>query len=329
MSTATTEIILSIEARGEIVSSNFPAFAEMVRARLGEINRDLATDEDFDQADADAKAIAGAEAALKEAKAKALADAEQLHALFEGIDGLTAELAAARLDLAGQIRKRKEEVKAEIIEESLAGFDIDPRDARRHFLAGLQNAIKGKKNLDSMRSACRIYQATQQAMILQCRGILDTFEKAHGADLIMDRRELELEKPEGLEAELRRRFEAKRAREEKARLEAEMAAVKAEAAKAIAEANKPTSPVTSPANVERGPWGHSAPLGALDGASAVVTDQEPPVVTADEEWADFKTSCIAAFQAIKAKREKLMHSKNIAKATGLANGFNATWKEWA
>ena len=56
------EIVLVIEAKGEVVSSNFFQFADMVRARLGEINRDLATDDDFDQADADAKAIAGAEA---------------------------------------------------------------------------------------------------------------------------------------------------------------------------------------------------------------------------------------------------------------------------
>ena len=68
MTAETAEIILNIEAKGEIVRSNFPAFAEMVRARLGEINRELATDEDFDQADADAKSIAGAEAALKSAR---------------------------------------------------------------------------------------------------------------------------------------------------------------------------------------------------------------------------------------------------------------------
>ncbi len=304
MTTTTTEIILSIEARGEIVSSNFPAFAEMVRARLGEINRDLQTDEDFDQADADAKAIAGAEIALKDAKAKALADAEQLYALFEGIDGLSAELAAARLDLAGQIKRRKEEIKSEIVEEFLSAFDIDPKLARKHFLVGLQTQIKGKRTNESMRTACRVYQTTQQAMIGKCREVLASFEKAHGQDMIHDQRELELEKPEGLEAELRRRFEAKRAREEAAKLKAEADAAKAEAAKAqaaLAEANKPpAAPVTSKAGHNQG---------------------------VDAEWKKFKSACLAAFAPLKTARENLKNSKNIAKAMIFSNAINKIWKE--
>jgi hypothetical protein len=158
MKTETEIITLTIEAKGEIVRSNFPAFADMVRARLGEINRDLTTDEDFDQADADSKAIAGAEAALKTAKEKALADAEQLHALFAGIDGLSAELSKARLDLSRQITRRKEEAKAEIVSEFLSEYDIDPKDAHKHFRAGLEAAMKGKRTLESMRTACRTYQ---------------------------------------------------------------------------------------------------------------------------------------------------------------------------
>ena len=103
---STQEIILSIEAKGEIISSNFPAFAEHVRFHLSTFNRDLQTDDDFDQADKDAKSIAAAEASLKEAKEKALASAEELNLLFSQIDDLSSELSAARLDLTKQITKR-------------------------------------------------------------------------------------------------------------------------------------------------------------------------------------------------------------------------------
>jgi len=327
MTATTTEITLVIEARGEIVSSNFPAFAEMVRSRLGEINRDLASDEDFDQADADAKAIAGAEASLKAAKEKALADAEQLHALFEGIDGLSAELATARLDLAGQIKKRKEEIKSEIVEEFLAAFDIEPTTARKQFMTGLQSQIKGKRTVESMRSACRIYQMTQQAMIIKSRASIERFVGKFGPDLVMDRRELELKSVESVEAELVRRMEAKRAAEESAKLKAEADAAKAEAAKAkaaLAEANKPPAvPVTSPpSNVEQGPW-----TGGGGTAAAEDPDAHTAPLTADDEWKDFRAACIEAFRAIKAKREKLMHSKNTAKATIFANAINKIWQE--
>lgn len=306
----TTEIVLAIEARGEIVSSNFPAFAEMVRARLGEIRRDLTTDEDFDQADADAKAIAGAETALKSAKEKALADAEQLHALFEGIDGLSAELAAARLDLAGQIRKRKEEMKSEITEEFLTLFDIDPRDARRQFLAGLQNAIKGKRTVESMRSACRVYQSTMQAAILASRSVLDRFEAKFGADSIPDRRELELKSAEMVEAELVRRIQAKKAAEEASKLKAEADAAKAETAKAqaaLANVERPTP------NVERRAEEKEVPSAAQR--------------SEHEEWQAFRSAALAAFTPLKAAKAKLTYPKNEAKAQVFANAINAAWQE--
>lgn len=331
----TTEIILSIEAKGEIVSSNFPAFAEMVRARLGEINRNLSTDEDFDQADSDAKAIAGAEASLKSAKEKALADAEQLYALFEGIDGLSAELAAARLDLAGQIKRRKEEIKSEIVEEFLGKFDIDPKTARKHFLAGLQSNIKGKRTLESMRTACRIYQTTQQAMIVQCRAILASFEKAHGQDLISDRRELELEKPDGLEAELRRRFEAKRAREEKAKLEAEAATAKAEAAKAqaaLAEANKPPVDPRNPHNLPLPPKIGSIPTGSKaevpeSNVVPFALEASPETITEADEWKQVEATVYAAFALIKEHRERLIHPRNLNRLMAFGPLMNHAWKE--
>ena len=313
---APTEIILNIEAKGEIVSSNFPAFAGMVRARLSEINRDLTTDEDFDQADADAKAIAGAEAALKSAKEKALADAEQLHALFEGIDGLSAELAAARLDLAGQIRKRKEEIKYEIVDEALALFDIDPRDARRQFLTGLQSVIKGKRTVESMRSACRTYQSTMQAGILASRDVLARFEAKFGTDSIPDRRELELKSAEMVEAELVRRVQARKAYEEALKLKAEANAAKAETAKAqaaLVEAIKPAD--VAPQNVTAFP----VPVLESPTVAAQLTEQE--------EWQAFRSAALAAFAPLKAAKAKLAFPKNAAKAQVFASAINAAWQE--
>ena len=320
MTTATpTEIILNIEARGEIVSSNFPAFAGMVRSRLNEINRDLTTDEDFDQADADAKAIAGAEAALKSAKEKALADAEQLHALFEGIDGLSAELAAARLDLAGQIRKRKEEVKSEITEEFLALFDIDPRDARHQFFHGLQAAIKGKRTVESMRSACRVYQSTMQAAILASRDVLARFEAKFGADSIPDRRELELKSAEMVEAELVRRIQAKKAAEEASKLKAEADAAKAETAKAqaaLVEAKQPAVNVELPtSNVERRTEEDESPT-----VAAQLTEQE--------EWQAFMAFFAAKIKEAKPRKDALVFPKSIAKAQGFSADINAAYRRW-
>lgn len=317
--TTTQELTLCIVARGEIIETNFPAFAEMVRARLGDFNRSLSSDEDFEQADKDSKAIAAAEADLKAAKQQALADAEQLHALFESIDGLSAELAAARLDLAGQIRKRKEEIKTEIVDEFLAAFDIDPRDARKHFFAGLQGAIKGKRTIESMRSACQIYHATQQRRITEARESIDRFVGKFGADLVMDRRELELKGRESVEAELLRRYEAKRAADEAAKLKAEADAAKAEAAKAqaaLVEASRPaTAPVATP-----------TPFKA-DNVVSFAMEATAPTITKEDEWKQATATVVAAFAVIKEHRERLIHPRNINRLMAFRPLVNHAWKE--
>lgn len=54
-------IPLTIETRGEIVTNNLAEFRELVREALGNINRDLTTDEEFGQAELDVKALKAAE----------------------------------------------------------------------------------------------------------------------------------------------------------------------------------------------------------------------------------------------------------------------------
>ena len=318
-------IPLQIEAKGEIITNNLPEFRELVREALGNINRDLVTDEQFGQAELDVKALKEAEDAVRTAAVKAFDD--QLKALVDGLNETAEEIRVPRLELEKIIAKRKEDVKSEIVEEFLGKFDIDPNTARKHFLVGLQSNIKGKRTLESMRAACRIYQTTQQAMIVKCREILARFEKAHGQDLIPDQRELELEKPEGLEAELRRRFEAKRAREEAAKLKAEVEAAKAALQKiadedyrgnrsaesqaahtALAEMEAATNPAMPEASPESPPWAES-PL------------------TEESEWKAFKSAALAAFAPLKSAKASLQFPKNSAKAQIFANAINAAWQE--
>ncbi len=291
-----TALILTIEARGEIVSSNFPAFAEMVRARLGEINRELKTDEDFDQADADAKAIAGAEADLKAAKAKALADAEQLQSLFESIDGLSGELAAARLDLSKQVAKRKEEAKADLVNEAANMIDCATR-LRGLFRPSLQEAVKGKRTLDSMQKALAATVMVHNALIQKSRSLIAEFVLGYGAELVMDSEDLELQSPESVEAELRRRFEAAAALEERKKLLVEMDKLKVEA-KPLSEQER------------RGPKIESLPTGP----------------SAKAEWIAFKGGVIAAFTGIKELRGRLQHDENIELAAWFAGEIGIIWK---
>lgn len=47
------------------------------------------------------------------------------------------------------------------------------------------------------------------------------------------------------------------------------------------------------------------------------------------EWLSFKAEFIAAMKTVKAAREGLKHSANIAKAQGLSNGLNSVFENWS
>jgi len=332
MKNAFSIIPLTVEARGEIITNNLPEFRELVREALSNINRDLQTDEQFGQAEIDCKALKAAEETVRAAALQAFDD--KLKELVDGLNDTAEEIRAPRLELEKLIAKRKDEVKDELIQEAAETFHamgIDPGLVRKHYLPGLQTQIKGKRTLDSMRTALRIYASSQQVLIAKCREILDTFERGHGTDMTMDRRTLELEKPEGLEAELRRRFEAKRAAEEKRLLEAEAAKARAETAKAQAELAKATAPAPvdkmNPHNLPAPPKIGSIPVGNTANVVPFQAEVAQQVIISEaDEWRQMTATVIAAFALIKEHRERLTHDSNKQRVAAFGAMVNDSWK---
>lgn len=311
-----------IEVRGEIVSSNFAAFAALVRTRLSEINRSLATDDDFDQADKDSRAIKSAEADLKSAKERALSQSEDLQRLWDGIDGLSGELAKARLELEAQIKRRKEEVKVDVINAALARFDeIDAPGAKAIFRRSVEESVKGKRTVDSMKKAANQVMVIHLATIRNNRQAIETFEEGHGTTMTLDRHELELKSNDSVNAELRRRFDLKKAADENKRLaaEAETAKIEAKAAvKQAEEAGKPPLPPTrTAASGTQGDPGDNPFL-----AGGATGSRQP---TEHSEWDAFEKAFLAAFAPLKAARAALTFPRNISRAQLLANSLNSTW----
>lgn len=333
----TFELIpLTIEIVGSVKANNLEEIMPMIREGLAAINRQPATDEEFGQAEQDVKKLKAVEDALKGAKDKALADAASIQILFAAIDDASEELRVARLELEKIIASEKERRKGELVEEALGLFDIDPLDARRHFLTPLKEAMKGKRTLDSMKTALRIYAVTRQAVITKSREIIDRIEKAHGEDLTLDRRSLELLNPDAVEAELRRRFEDRKARQEKARLEAEVAAQKAEADKAnaaLAEQAKAASgepaPLPEPPKIGGIPTGpNAAPPGetiVVPPAAAALPDSPFKDPVADE-WKGFTTAVFASFAPLKSAREALRYPDNQERAAAFAQACKTAWQ---
>jgi hypothetical protein len=308
-------IPLSIETRGEVIASNVDEFRDLVRGALANINRDLATDEHFGQAELDVKALKGAEDAVKAAKEKALVDAEQLNALFRTLDETAEDIRAPRLELEKLIAKRKEEVKNELITESIGRLDCALRLRAGTFGRSLTDAIKGKRTLDSMRKALDVAVTTHNAMIGQCRIAIDTFTWEHGKELVMDAEDLEVRGLDIVQAELRRRLDLARAEDERKRLATEAAQAKAE----VAQMKRDTA---EPSKAPMPPIGTAIPRSA----PAV---QAPMEIEVAGEWAIFKAKVIAAFAPVKSARGELQCAENVAKAAAFAEAVGKAWKEVA
>jgi len=300
-------IPLAIEAKGEVIASNVDEFREMVQTALAAINREPATDEEFGQAEVDVKALKGAEDSVKSAKEKALADAEQLHALFGALDETSEEIREARLDLEKVVKAKKAEVRNQLISIALDGIKIDlpPMQVSKLFQPELESAVKGKRTLASMKKAFDTAVKVANGRIGKAREILEEFEQEHGREMILDRVELETKTPDQVESELRRRLDVKRADDEKRKAQEEAAKAKAEAeeAKAEAEEAKKPAPLPTPPKVGSLPTGPSEPA----------------------EWAGFVAAVLLAFKPLKEAKNALTHEGNRAKANEFAGAVNAAW----
>ena len=315
--------ILVIEAKGEIISSNFQAFAESVRLRLAEFNLNLRTDDDFDQAAADVKVLKGAEESLKAAKEKALQDAVELNELFGKLDDLTGELSAARLDLSKQIETRKAALKTEMVETALTQLICDP-SMRLGFRQQICDAFKGLKSFDKMRESVRVTVEIINNRVSRCKAALDEFEAAYGKTMTQDRRNLEASDPDVLKVELQRRFDAMTAAEEskeaKRKADEEAAKLRAEAEyqrQLNEKAREAAVAARTAAETPQSP-------------AATITPEESPEPSeaefdAESEWAHFVTAVLTAFGDLKQARQRLEFPENRAAAQRFAVAVNAAW----
>ena len=332
---------LQMRAEGKIVVTNLPEFAEFLRNGLATVNMTLSTDDDFIDAEAVVKNLSGAEAAIQDVKDKMLRDCEAIYEALTEMDALCAETAKVRLALTRQITKRKEEVRAELLAAATATLACAER-MRPTFSRSLTEAMKGKKNLDSIKKSLDVMVACHNAQIRRSRGKIDAFIEQHGASMVMDIVELEVKAPDLVESELARRLEAHRHEQERKALQEQAAQARAETA--IAARAHAASVAPAPPPADRGEIGsdrlvHAPAMSFGPGRQATHngppsrpnSSPTPPVATAPPqtpvaEWKWFFGQLAAAFAPIKEAKAKLTTGKAIRAAEIFTDGVNAAAK---
>lgn len=205
---------LSIVLSGVIEKSNFNEWKTDLVEQIRSVNTDLKTDDDFAQATKHVKQFKAAENSLKEAKQSALEQAEEINQLFEAIDQVSAEARQARLSLDKQIKKRKQEIKDEhiqqgvdtvnaFIKEQSEAFQSLPQDNyndREIF----EDAVSGKASTKGMQKSitqtCNLIKAAiaeKAAEVDANVKVLDKLPGNHKA-LFQDREQLVALSPDEL-----------------------------------------------------------------------------------------------------------------------------------
>ena len=248
---------LRIEVAGQVTASNLSEFKSHALAVFAGINRNLATDQDFADAEQTVKWCGNVEERLQAAKQHALSQAASIDELLRAIDDISAEARRVRLELDKLVKARKEAIRAEIVaagqkslQEHVAALNARiGRPLMPAVHADFAAAIKGKRTIDSLRGAVddTLAQAKIDANAIADRITINLRaldEHKEHAGLFPDVGPLVLKQPDDLAAVVAQRIAEHEAREQARRQAEEEAKVRAaaEQARQQAEAAKVAEP---------------------------------------------------------------------------------------
>jgi len=184
---------LVIQIRGEVATSNLPAFQAKAERFIASIKTDLVTDQDFADAEATVKFCEKAEGDLEQAKRAALEQTADIAELMRTIDLISEQLRAKRLTLSRTVKDKKELIKASILNqvklafaEHVAGLEREISPLRLVFQSrDFAGAMKNKRTLATLQDAVDTELAnakiTVDAIAAGVRGRLAWYRE-HAAD---------------------------------------------------------------------------------------------------------------------------------------------------
>lgn len=164
---------LNIVIQGGVQVSNLDEFKAVALGSIESINLDLHTDQDFADAEADIRWCAEVEARIKDAKDRVVSQSASIDELYRTMDLISAEARDKRLGLKRTVDARKDAIRGSLLlttADKLRNHlkDLDASLGKRLMPvinADFQNAIKGKRSLDSMQQALEqeLQRAIQEA----------------------------------------------------------------------------------------------------------------------------------------------------------------------
>lgn len=158
---------LSIQIKGEVTTSNLPAFKHAAETFISNINTDLKTDNDFANAEATVKFCAETESKIEAAKSAAIAQTASIDELMRTMDHIKESIRQKRLTLEKLVKSQKEAIKNKIIDDAyklaldhIGELESEIKIVKFTSIAGLIftkrdfiESTKNKRTLESLHNA--------------------------------------------------------------------------------------------------------------------------------------------------------------------------------
>ncbi|MBB5411867.1 putative phage-related endonuclease [Paraburkholderia sp. HC6.4b] len=261
---------LAVQIRGEVITSNLPAFKSAAEQFIANIKMDLKTDEDFVNADATVKFCEAKEKEIAIAMDAAIAQMSSIDELMRTGKYVSEQLRKKRLALSSQIEQRKKQIKESAIAERRQKYAAHV-EALNNALGDASivvatpdfaGAIKGLKTIasanDKLDTALANGKIDADAAARDLRTKLDWYQpraKAHGF-LFSDLQQLIQKPAEDFELAVTTRIEQHKRAEEERRAREAAAQTSAPAPEQVKTGALPAVqsalPIDTPAPIETG-----------------------------------------------------------------------------
>ncbi|ELX7502064.1 YqaJ viral recombinase family protein [Vibrio fluvialis] len=171
---------ISYKMNGLSLNSNLSEYKAKALDLVEQSKKKLETDQDFANAESMVKVFKSAEDKLSLMSQQVLGEVESIDTFVKDLGFISENIRQARLALDKQVKSRKEEIKTELVMKAKAEIQelVNEASAKYNVAFSVKSdfaaAIKGKRNIESMRSAINDELANAKVCLSEQKDVVQT-----------------------------------------------------------------------------------------------------------------------------------------------------------